>query len=410
MDSTNSKPTKARWRISWLSWAAACISTVTYLMHSFSSHNDLQDWTADGHYQCIRVGWPLSFAEGKKDYVNLADKTRCEVLLKLVDPRILPGGAVVDLFLLGILSFSAAYGVERLKERLRLQVTISGLLGIVTLVCWEARTKWKSSLAPSDQNTLPQQIENLIGGYWGYAATFTWFLVFVACLVACDVVFRVARRQLPAGNSRPLPEVNPPPSSTSRWSWMAGIFTLVLLLSRSVTIPDFNRSQDGLVDTFNFGWPSPFLKGTMSSGVSDEIGERTALATIGNLSAVKFVSTGAALDIVAWSVLTITAFYGVEWFLRTTGWQPNVCFVCGFAMFFSIDAYDRFHNFFNGRLTGFPPPLMTEFIVAVYSRKLVQLLILAACLFGPHMIFALIGTLVSRFKWGSSYADSAKVR
>ncbi len=110
-----------------------------------------------------RIGWPLPFAEGKKaDSENHEDQTLTHDLSHLTIIEIFPVGAAVDLLVLIVLSFAAAYATERLQRHLRPQVTITGLLGISTLAAWEVQTVWKPILATDDGHDAARQIELLL--------------------------------------------------------------------------------------------------------------------------------------------------------------------------------------------------------------------------------------------------------
>jgi hypothetical protein len=139
------------WELSALAWTAGGIAAVCCLLHSLYQHEEefrptlmrasfLRSPALVNTY--MRIGWPLPFAEGKKaNSENEENQTLTHDLSQLTSIEMLPVGAAVDLLVLVLLSFSAAYATERLKQYLPPQVTITGLLGISTLALapWPGR-------------------------------------------------------------------------------------------------------------------------------------------------------------------------------------------------------------------------------------------------------------------------------
>ena len=126
MERKQASPARKPWELSVLAWTAGGIAAVCCLLHSVYQHErrvEIVSTAALGSVTVgtyMRIGWPLPFAEGKKaDSEDNLDETLTHDLSQLTSIEFFPLGGAVDLLVLIVFSFSAAYATERLQQHLR---------------------------------------------------------------------------------------------------------------------------------------------------------------------------------------------------------------------------------------------------------------------------------------------------
>ena len=173
-----------------LTWAAALIAAFAFVMQAYCTQNRLGLFTADGNFELVDFGWPLPFVRAKVDYAAFGPGSRTffDTLRGAVDPEFQLLNCLIDVCICAVLAASAAFVVNWVCRKFQPRFSLNVLLGLTAFACIEAFVRWRAFF-PGGNGLQPIEMVEFVA--LTYSQKFTWFCVFLACLVVPHVVGRV---------------------------------------------------------------------------------------------------------------------------------------------------------------------------------------------------------------------------